>query len=230
MFGRPELDRLAAKHPNSSCTSSEMNCERLPGTTSKRPRYLIDTNDLVTRVAALAKQTDTLHPDWKLGFFSDGDIVGTTLVAKNAKAAERSPITLTLDTAFGPDEEELRKSFDRAISFGTPGRIDLPASVVRSFTVDGPDFVAGTSEGVEITWIAKNRNLDGHSLALVLYDEHGKPTASFPGRTTARCTSEASSRWAEAILQTSSGQCRCSTPRRRAQHRHRTRWRPTCTP
>lgn len=184
VFGRPELDRLASKHLNLVVYFKRDELREAARDYQQETALLIDKDDLVTRVAALSKQTDTLHPDWRLGIFSDGDIVGTTLVAKNPWAAERSPITLTLDTAFGPDEEELRKSFDLAISFGTPGRIDLPASVVRTFTVDGPDFIAGTSENVEVTWVAKNRNSTGHSMNLVVYDEGGKPSASFPGKTT----------------------------------------------
>jgi hypothetical protein len=184
MFGRPELDRLASKHPNLVVYFKRDELREAARDYQQEIALMIDKDDLVARVAALSKQTDTLHPDWRLDFFSDGDIVGTTLVAKNPQAAECTPITLKLDTAFGPDEEDLRKSFDLAISFGTPGRIDLPASVVRTFTVDGPDFIAGTSENVEVTWVARNRDSTGHSINLVAYDERGKPAASFPGKTT----------------------------------------------
>jgi hypothetical protein len=186
VVGQPELDRLASQHPDLVTYFKRDELREAAKDFSAEQALLLSKDDVLTRVAALAKQNDTLHPDWRLEFFTKGDIVGTTLVAKHPHAVERSPVTFTLNTAFGPDHEDLRKSFDRAISFGTPGRIDLPASVVTSFVVDGPEFLADRSENVEITWWAENTNQESVPVSLVFYDDRDKPTASFYGKTTWR--------------------------------------------
>ena len=184
VFDRPRLDALAAKHPNLGVYFMRDELRDAARDYQQESALLIDVEDVRTRVAKLQEQADTLHPDWRLGFFSDGDIVGTTLIAKHPKAAERSPVTLTLTTAFRPDQDELRRSFERAMHFGTPGRIDLPASVVETFRVDRPEFIAEESKNVELAFVAVNRAGEGTPVALVLYDDLDHVVASFAGRTT----------------------------------------------
>lgn len=186
VFDRPKLDGLASKHPDLVTYFNRDELREAAKDYNAEQALMIDKDDVLARVAALAKQTDTLHPDWKLDFFTDGDIVGTTLVAKHPHAAERSPVTLTMNTVFGDDHEELRESFDRAFSFGTPGRIDLPASVVASFVVDGPEFLAERSENVAVSRWPANPNQDSLPVSLVFHSDRDVPVASFTGQTTWR--------------------------------------------
>lgn len=186
IFDRPKLDGLAAKHPDlvTYYTRDELR-EAVKDFNAERA-LLLDKDDVLARVAALSKQSETLDPDWRLGFFADGDIVGTTLVAKHPHAADRSPVTLTLSTAFDTDHEELRKSFDKSFSFGTPGRVDLPAAVVSKFVVDGPAFIADTSENVEVTFWTKKSNQKDLPVSVVFYSDNELPVASYWGRSTWR--------------------------------------------
>lgn len=184
VFDGPALDGLAAKHPGLVVYFKRDELRDAAKDYSQERALLVDKDDVLARVAALSKQADTLHPDWRLGLFTEGDIVGTTLVAKHSHAAERSPITLSLNATFGPDEEELRKSFVRAMSYGTPERIDLPGSVVSNFTVDGPEFVAHTSNNVAVSWWPANPDSVGRPVSLVFYGDRDVPVASFSGKTT----------------------------------------------
>jgi hypothetical protein len=186
IFDRPKLDGLASAHPDLVTYFKRDELREAAKDYNAEQALIIDKDNVLARVAALAKQTDTLHPDWKLDFFADGDLVGTKLVAKHPHAAERSPVTLTLNTVFGADHEELRESFDRAFSFGTPGRIDLPASVVANFVVDGPEFLAERNENVAVSWWPANPNQDSLPVTLVFHSDRDVPIASFSGQTTWR--------------------------------------------
>lgn len=186
ILDRPKLDALAAAHPDLVTYFKRDELREAAKDYNAERALLLDRDDVVARVAALAKQSDTLHPDWKLEFFTSGDIVGTKLVAKHPLAAERSPIKLTVKTEFGEQHQDLRDSFDRSMSFGTPGRIDLPAEVVSSFVVDGPEFIAERSERVDVTWWTDNRDQEPLPVSLIFQDERGASVASFPGKTTWR--------------------------------------------
>lgn len=144
---------------------------------------MVDQADVLTRVAALAKQSDTLHPDWRFDLFTQGDIVGTVLVAKHPHAAERSPINITMGAKFTTGQDELRRKFDRVIGFGTPERLDLPATVVTNFAVDGPEFIKHSGDDVEVTFLPVESESVGKSFAVEMHDQNRKVTATYTGKT-----------------------------------------------
>jgi len=188
IFDRPKLDALAAKHQELVTYFKRDELREAAKDFNAEQALLIDKADVLARVAALSKQSETLDPDWRLGFFTDGDVVGTTLIAKHPHAAEKSPVKLTLNTAFDADHEELRKSFEQAFSFGTPGRVDLPAAVVSKFVVDGPAFVAETLENVEVSFWTEKSDQDSLPVSMVFYSDRNVPVASYSGKTTWRNT------------------------------------------
>jgi hypothetical protein len=190
IFDRPKLDAVASKHPALVTYFKRDELREAAKDFNAEQALLIDKDDVLARVAALAKQSETLDPDWRLGFFADGDIVGTTLVAKHPHAAEKSPVSLTLNTTFGADHDELRKSFDQAFSFGTPGRVDLPAAVVSRFVVDGPAFLAETSENVAVSFWTEKSEQDSLPVSMVFYSDGDLPVASYSGKTTWRNTGD----------------------------------------
>ena len=184
IFDRPKLDALAAKHQELVTYFKRDELREAAKDFNAEQALLIDKDDLLARVAALSKQSETLDPDWRLGFFTDGDAVGTTLIAKHPHAAEKSPVKLTLSTEFGADHEELRKSFEQAFSFGTPGRVDLPPTVVSKFVIDGPAFLAETLDNVGVSFWTERSDRDGLPVSIVLYNGSDVPVASYSGKTT----------------------------------------------
>lgn len=183
-FDRPKLDGLAAAHPDLvECFKRDELLEAAKVYNQERA-VLVDKDDAVARVAALSKRADTLHPDWRLDFFTKGDVVGTILVARHPQAAQRSPITVSISATFGPDYEDLRRSFERAMSYGTPDRIELPASVVSDLKVDGPAFIAHTSNNVKVIWVPSDPDSIGKPCNLAFYNDQGALSASFTGKTT----------------------------------------------
>jgi hypothetical protein len=92
IFDRPKLDTLAAKHQELVTYVKRDELREAAKDYNAEQALLIDKDDLLARVAALARQSETLDPDWRLGIFTDGDVMGTTLRAKHPHAAEKSPV------------------------------------------------------------------------------------------------------------------------------------------
>lgn len=183
IFDAPELDNLASEHPDLATYFTRDELLEAAKVYNQETAMLIDQGDVVARVAALAKQADTLDPDWRLDLFTHGDIVGTTVVAKHPLAAERSPITIRMNATFSADQAELQRRFERVLGYGTPERIDLPASVVSNYIVDGPAFLTRASDNVEVSWLPVESEADGLPFGVVFYGENDDQTATFSGKT-----------------------------------------------
>ena len=183
ILDRPMLDHLAAAHPDIVDYFERDQLLHAAEAYNQERALLIDREDLIARVAALGQRGETLHPDWRLDFMKDGDIIGTKLVAKHRFAAERTPITLKLDAKFGAEQEALRQDFERLLTYGLSKEISLPPSVVSRFTVDGPEFIAHTSEQVELTFVPNTPETVGRPFAISFVADGGKVEASFLGET-----------------------------------------------
>lgn len=184
VFDRPQLDVLASKHP--ALVTHFLRDELLEAARvyNQETALMVDADDVVARVAALAKQADTLDPDWRLDVATVDGVVQTMIAPKRPDSAERSPITLRLRASFSPDEVHLREKLQRVFDYGTPDPINLPASVVSRFEVDGPAFVARTSENVAISWTPAESEHSGKSLTLDFVNDRGRRVASVTGTTT----------------------------------------------
>ena len=109
--------------------------------------------DLDTRLASLAGLVDCADPDWTLDFSREGDEIVYRPRAKHPRAPEVSPIMLTVESSFGPDDVALAATFQRSIGFGTLEKVVLPPKTVRMLTITGPEFLSERHEDVEVTWI-----------------------------------------------------------------------------
>lgn len=182
VFDQPKLDMLAAKHADLVTYFTRDEIMDAVRTLNQEKALLVDTDDLTERFAALVKQGDSLDPDWRVVPTTHDGVVGTTFVAKNAQAAERSPIILKLSTEFGPDHAELKESFEKFMAFGAPDRIDLPADVVKAFKVEGPPAFAKESESGEVTFAPAVDDHESKPFTVVFYDGDRR-AATFPGTT-----------------------------------------------
>jgi hypothetical protein len=183
VFDQPRLDQLVAKHPDLVTYFSRDELLEAAKMYNQEKALLVDQSDLSSRLAALAKQGNTLDPDWRMDTFTQGDVTGTILVAKHPHAAARSPITLKLNASFGSADTELRERFEKVLAYGTPERVDLPASVVKDLTVEGPPAFARSTESAEISLIPAASEHVGRPFTLAFYDGDRR-VASFTGETT----------------------------------------------
>ncbi|MDE0777173.1 MAG: hypothetical protein OSB43_12945 [Nocardioides sp.] len=210
-FDRTDLDLLAAAHPDVVTYFKRDELLHAAEVFRAEQALMFHHDDVVARVAAIADQAESLDLDWRTEIFTVDGVTGSRLVAKNAQAATRSPIKLNLKVQFGSAQDDLRLKFERAMLFGAPDRVDLPASVVSNFTVDGPAAFARSEENVELSFLPAESKFVGRPFVLAFYDPDGthvsetpssaareKPTerddgasaprrkrvATFPGRTT----------------------------------------------
>lgn len=108
-------------------------------------------SDVEARIRALHSVINDTDLNWALDFsYRNGEVI-QVIRAKNSRAGEISPVGLSLGTSFGPDQRELAELFRRQVEYGVTERVTLPAEVVTSFEVTGPELLAWQTEGVEVT-------------------------------------------------------------------------------
>lgn len=178
VFDRTRLDILASKHPGLVTLYTRDELLHAAMVYGQEKALMFHQDDVVERVAALAAQADSLDPDWRPEIFTENGITGTRIVPKHLHAAERSPITVNLKVRFDKKQNDLLSKFERAMFYGTPDRLDLPASVVSSFTVEGPAAFARSDENVEISFMPSASKFVGLPFALVFYDTETTSTES----------------------------------------------------
>lgn len=174
VFDRPNLDGLAARHPGLVTFFHRDELDHAARTYSQERALMFHQRDVVERVTALAEQADTLDPDWRIEVRTFDGVTASQLVPKHPHAAARSPITLNLTVKFDATQSALMSRFEQTMRFGAPSRIDLPASVVSSFRVDGPAAFARTEENVELSFVPGDSAAVGLPFTLAFYE----PTAT----------------------------------------------------
>src|SRR5690606_38241066 len=95
------------------------------------------------RVQNLGRVTDSMMLDWTFDFQRVGDTVIKTLRPQHPLAAQRSPIEFSLQGNFDESDPKLREAFRRSFGFGSSDRVDIPGESLTSFSVRGPEFLAG---------------------------------------------------------------------------------------
>lgn len=138
---------------------------------------------LEQRVRDLGELADSTDLYWGTDFARIGDTVTRTLRAKDPRAHEKNPITITVGGMFGAEHAELRRQLDKSLRYGASGPVVLPAEVVRTVTVTGPELVAGEFADVEVSFepLSKDPKL-GTLAELRFIDEHGVQVISHEGR------------------------------------------------
>jgi hypothetical protein len=112
---------------------------------------LAKPGDLRAEVARLGNRLDGRSQYWGTAFHLEPD--GTyveSYFAKREDAADREPLSISLQTKFGPDHGELRAKFDDRMKYGGSGTVVLPPEVVVEVRRDGPEWFAGTFSGGEV--------------------------------------------------------------------------------
>lgn len=108
-------------------------------------------DDLADRTLALGELADsTMDPYWGLNFRRDGNEFSYELTPKTAESHTKSPIKFTVTTRLGPEHSALAKALSNTFDFGSSDPVLIPADVVHSLKIDGPEFIAGTQTNVTV--------------------------------------------------------------------------------
>ena len=144
---------------------------------------LMGGSTLADRLRNLGELADSTDMYWGVDFAREGNSVTHMLRAKDPRAHEKNPITISFNGTFEPQHAELRQQFDRSIRFGASGPVVLPPDVVGNVTVTGPELIAGEYAGVEVRFepVGNNPAL-GMPAELRFYDENGSHVTSHEGR------------------------------------------------
>lgn len=151
ILGAAELDGLLADNPNIADYYGREPAVDVLREISREEAVLARPGDLRKEVNRLQSRLDGRSQYWGTAFRLDPD--GTyveTYVPKRADAAEREPLSISLQTQFGPNHGELRDKFDDRMKYGGSGTIVLPPEVVAQVRRDGPEWFAGTTTGGEV--------------------------------------------------------------------------------
>lgn len=107
--------------------------------------------DLTDRVRNLGRVTDANDRDWTFDFFRTGNSVTRVLRAKHPHAHEVSPINISMHGKIR-EVPGLANVMDRSLGYGAGEAFTIPAEAVERLTVEGPEWLTESYEGVEVTW------------------------------------------------------------------------------
>ncbi|RRQ26143.1 hypothetical protein DK926_19275 [Rhodococcus sp. Eu-32] len=142
--------------------------------------------DLSERTLALGRLADSsVDPYWGIDFTRTDGVFSYELAPKTADSHTKSPIRFTVTTRFGPEQAELAKALRATIDFGSSDPVLLPADVVHSLKIDGPDFIAGTETNVSVQLNPHSSSPHiGASVQFQFDDEEGNNRGRYEGTVT----------------------------------------------
>lgn len=184
VWDRAWLDSHLADYPalHDSFHMDDIVHSRIRDHREEETHLLGGLTDLHKRHIRLKQLTDAIDSDWTYDHSDAGDVTTYTLRPQHSHAVATSPIGLTLNGAFGPDQEELKKAFLEMLDFGTPGSVVLPEGVVKDFALTGPPALAETVPGGEVTITSLGSpEARGKRIRFTFRDAHGKQHATHEG-------------------------------------------------
>jgi hypothetical protein len=130
----------------------------------------------------LADRTDAISAYWGFNFSSRDGVTSEQLYAKREDSMEREPLSLSLETEFGPKDEELRREFEAGLDYGVTKRLILPSHVVSSFRKEGPEWFAGDVGPGELHILPVEDTSRDLRIDATSFDAYGKRLAAVSAR------------------------------------------------
>ncbi|WP_259256830.1 hypothetical protein [Tsukamurella ocularis] len=184
IIGRKELDDLVIDNPDVDRWWNRDSLREAAKLYQQETSLLLDPQrDLAQRVRDLGSIVDAVDSDWTLDFRRDGDQITQILRPRHNRAHITSPIRVSFSAAFGPEHADLERQLQRSIAFGTADVVELPAEVLSSFRVDGPELVASETTPVKLLLspVSEAPGI-GMTVELRILDENGELTNSHDGK------------------------------------------------
>lgn len=180
VWGASHLDQEAAKHPD------------LLGAFTRRPLVdavrdmqleaaaLVRPDDLPERLGKLSDLANSRSLYWGMHIGSQPGMTTMTLVPKRPDAAEKEPLGIRFEASFGPEHGALHQRFEQVLSFGGSGGVDLPADVVGSLVMEGPEWFAKETSNVRVLLVPEVL-AEGLPAELRIVSAEGYVRAAVPG-------------------------------------------------
>ncbi|PPJ02290.1 hypothetical protein [Nocardia cyriacigeorgica] len=182
-MGRKELDDLVIEFPQVDRWFQRQTLREdaiIFG--QEKASMLAGVDDLDSRVRDLGVVTDSMMRDWTFDFHRVGDTVTRVLRPQNPLAAVNSPIAFRVEGQFREAHAVLKHRMRRSFDFGTSDQLDLPAEVVSSITIEGPEFIAGKLGPVRVILTPESNTPGvGKPVELRILDEDGIQAGSHEG-------------------------------------------------
>lgn len=182
--GTVELDQMMAKNPDINEWAVRSERDRALALVG-RPDVLPKTDEQFQHAFSdLLDRSNKFSPYWgrQIGVF-DGHPV-TELVAKRDDAAEKEPLGLTINTAFGQTDKDVERQWRDVVGYGRNRRVTLPESVVKSIVKHGPEeWFAGELGPSEVVVVPEAREHESVPAHVVLHDADGNEIARLDGDT-----------------------------------------------
>ncbi len=184
IMGTVELDKLLAQHPDVHDWAIRDAVNNVLDRIGRRDVQPTTTTDAVAGLARYMAQQDTFSLYWgRRQAVVDGEVVWE-IYPKRADAPEMEPLHITVDTAFGAEDGELRKLARDVFGYGRGKRLDLPERVVRSLILEGPsDWFAGVHHDVAVSIIPVVDTSESRPARIEAYSSDGSLLGALNGRT-----------------------------------------------
>ncbi|MFM9431966.1 hypothetical protein [Arthrobacter sp. MP_2.3] len=182
LIGVTELNLLLAKYPDIHDWAMRDIARELLSIVGRDTAILSRPGDLSAEAKRLQDRSNAISPNWGVNFSSIGGVVSEQLYAKHDKAMEREPLSLSLLTEFGPDDDELRREFEDGLDYGVTQQLVLQSHVISSFTKVGPEWFAGEVESGEVHILPADEAPRDMRINATSVDAEGKRLSSVSAR------------------------------------------------
>jgi hypothetical protein len=150
IMGTVELDRMLARYPDVqgwSVRSAVNEALDRVGRKDLAPRTSSEASEGLHRYLADA---DSFSLYWGRRLAAIDGELGWEIYAKRDDAVVMEPLQITVNAAFGKDDESVLKLATDVFGYGRRQRVELPDHVVQSIVFDGP--CPGSPWCGEMTW------------------------------------------------------------------------------
>uniref|UniRef100_UPI003F492959 hypothetical protein n=1 Tax=Paenarthrobacter nicotinovorans TaxID=29320 RepID=UPI003F492959 len=178
LIGAAELNNLLALYPKVHDWALRDAARDLLSLVGREKATLSKPGDLTAEVENLAARSEAISAYWGFNFSSRHGVTSSELYAKREDAMEREPLSLTLETEFGPEDAELRQEFEDSLGYGVTKPLILPSRVVSSFTKEGPEWFAGEVGPGELQILPAEDNFRDIRIDATSFDADGKRLSS----------------------------------------------------
>lgn len=177
------LDLLLAKYPDvHDWATREAGLDAL-SRVGREQSVLAKPGNLASEALRLDQRADGISAYWGRSWSVKGGRYHEELYAKRPDAAEREPLSFVVETAFGPKDAALQKSFQESLDYGVVEPLVVPDHVVTSFTRIGPEWFAGTEDIAELRLLPSSSSKQELKMSATTYSAEDRRLNSLSGRT-----------------------------------------------
>jgi hypothetical protein len=148
--GRADLDNMLAAYPEVLHMATYDPVAKALRDAGHAKEALGSSDDLAERIRALGELADSRDDYWGERFTWRDRSVISEVFAKRPDSASKSPVSIHFTASFGPAHQDLRKTWQQALEYGTTSPIILPPDVVTDFKIDGPEWMRHDGDGMQI--------------------------------------------------------------------------------